>query len=128
MATPTDGTPPSSRSRGRDFELAAERHLVQRGLRVVARNYTCRGGELDLVMRDGAVIAFIEVRYRRSRRYGGAAESVDHRKQARILRAASHFLLTHRQFADCPCRFDVVAIEGEDDARVTDWIAGAFSA
>ncbi len=126
MASPTDEAAPSSRSRGRDFELAAERYLGKRGLRVVARNYSCRGGEIDLIMRDGAALVFVEVRYRRSSRFGSAAESVDGRKQARLTRAASHFLLTHRQFADCACRFDVVAMDGE--TGVTDWIAGAFSA
>ena len=119
---------PTSRSRGRDFELAAEQHLEKYGLTLVTRNHLCRGGELDLVMRDGRTLVFVEVRYRRSSRYGSAAESVDRRKQARIVRAAQHFLLTHRQYQQSACRFDVLAIEGEGEARRIDWIKGAFSA
>lgn len=130
MAPPPEEAPPapSARSRGRDFELAAEQHLAQHGLTLVTRNHHCRGGEIDLVMRDGRTLVFVEVRYRRSSRYGSAAESVDRRKQARIVRAAQHFLLTHRQYQQSACRFDVLAIEGEGDTRRIDWIKGAFSA
>ena len=118
----------ASRDRGQDFEAIAERYLRKRGLRLILRNYNCRGGELDLIMQHGPTLAFIEVRFRSSQRFGGAIESVDRKKQARIIVAAKHFLMTHSQFADRACRFDVVGIHGEGKAQVVDWITGAFSA
>jgi putative endonuclease len=113
---------------GARLERAAERYLNQRGLRTLTRNYRCRGGELDLVMQHGDSIVFVEVRYRRSRAFGSAAESVDLRKQQRLLRAAEHYLATHGAQARYPCRFDVVALHGPPDDLELDWIEGAFSA
>jgi putative endonuclease len=117
-----------SRDRGQDFEAIAERYLRKRGLQLILRNYSCRGGELDLIMQDGPTVVFIEVRFRSSQRFGGAIGSVDQKKQARIIVAANHFLMTHSQFADRACRFDVVGIHGEGKAQTVDWITGAFSA
>lgn len=113
---------------GRGFEALAETFLQQRGLKTIARNFACRAGEIDLIMLDGDMLVFIEVRYRRSGRFGGAATSVDHRKQSKIIRVANVFLQGHRQFSSHACRFDVVALEGPSQAPTTDWIAGAFSA
>lgn len=79
-------------------------------------------------MRDADTLVFVEVRYRRSRAFGGAAVSVTREKQRRIARAARHYLATKLRGAEPPCRFDVVAIEGDEKAPVIDWIAGAFSA
>ena len=110
---------------GADAEARAEAFLIEHGLAPIARNVRCRGGEVDLVMREGAHWVFVEVRARRSARFGGAAASVDARKQHRLQRAASHFLL--RQFGQRPwppCRFDVLAFE----AGVPHWIRGAFEA
>lgn len=120
--------PHSTRTRGQRFEALAEAHLVRAGCVVQARNHRCRGGEIDLVVLDGEALAFVEVRYRRSRSHGGAAASVDARKRARIVRAASHFLHLHPAHAARRCRFDVVAIDGDGEARTVAWIAGAFSA
>ena len=74
------------------------------------------------------LVVFVEVRYRRSTRFGTAAESVDLRKQQRIICAAQDFLMHHEQYANNPCRFDVLALGGKTAAPVCDWIAGAFSA
>lgn len=79
-------------------------------------------------MSVGEELIFVEVRYRRGARFGSAAESVDARKQQRLIRAAEDFLVRHPQFANHPCRFDVMALYGEADAPGCDWIAGAFSA
>ncbi len=97
-------------------------------MRCVARNHRCRGGELDLVMLAGDVLVFVEVRYRRGARFGSAAESVNARKQQRLIRAAQDFLMRYPQLANHPCRFDVIALYGESSAPGCDWIAGAFSA
>ncbi len=74
------------------------------------------------------LLVFVEVRYRHSTRFGSAAESVDLRKQQRIICAAQDFLMLHERFANYPCRFDVLALGGSPDAPACDWIAGAFSA
>jgi putative endonuclease len=108
---------------GAEKEQIACRYLEGQGLRLLARNHRCRHGEIDLVMRDADTLVFVEVRYRRSRYYGTAAESVDAYKQRRLTAAAGHYLQGHP--SPLPCRFDVVAIESGD---AIDWIRDAFAA
>ena len=115
------GRRPSARQTGDDKEALARRFLEQHGLRHVAHNVRCRHGEIDLVMRDAETLIFVEVRYRRSERFGGAAASVDRRKQARLTAAAGFYLQRHP--SDLPCRFDVVAIGIGDQVQ---WIRNAF--
>jgi putative endonuclease len=115
-------TRPGSGVLGEAKEELARRHLEGQGLRLLARNHRCRHGEIDLVMRDGATLVFVEVRYRSSERFGGAAQSVDAHKQRRLIAAAGHYLQGHP--TTLACRFDVLAI-GADD-RI-DWIRNAFS-
>lgn len=111
---------------GRRAEEAAALFLQERGLRPFRRNYRCRGGEIDLIMRDGAVLVFVEVRYRRDRRFGGAATSIDGRKQARLIHAARYFLLQYG--GDPPCRFDVVAVESTGGRLQFEWLKNAIEA
>lgn len=94
----------------------------------MARNYRCRFGEIDLVMRDGGCLVFCEVRFREQAAHGGSSASVDRAKQRRISRTAAHFLRRHRELADRPCRFDVVAIDGPPRQPEVHWIRGAFDA
>lgn len=108
---------------GRRYEARARAYLESQGLDWVASNHRCRFGEIDLIMRDQRVLAFIEVRFRRSRDHGGAGASVDARKQRRLIAAARHYLSRHP--TENACRFDVVAIEGQEHIR---WIKGAFDA
>jgi putative endonuclease len=112
---------------GRVAEDVALKFLLAKGLKLIARNYRCRGGELDLVMLDGKSLALIEVRYRSSDDFGGAAASVTWFKQKRIVLAARHLLTTRQELRRYPARFDVVAITG-GDWRPTqlDWIKAAF--
>lgn len=116
---------------GRAAEDAALRHLERHGLSLIVRNYRCHGGEIDLVMLDGATLVLVEVRYRASAQFGGAAASVTWRKQQRIAKAAQHLLLMRPQLRVCPARFDVVALApGTGTAPVSwriDWIANAFT-
>lgn len=112
---------------GREAEAYALRHLQQHGLRLITQNWTCRRGELDLVMLDGDTVVFVEVRYRRHAGWGGALESVDHRKQEKLTLAAQSFLQKEAQWADAPCRFDVVAINGDPGAAPhLNWLQNAF--
>jgi putative endonuclease len=115
-------------TRGQQAEAWAERHLLEHGLRLLARNWRCREGELDLVMLDGDTVVFAEVRYRLHRQWGGALGSIDGRKQARIICAAERYLLQEPAWASHPCRFDVVAIEGHSpQAPGLTWLKDAFA-
>ncbi|MFO7304707.1 MAG: YraN family protein [Gammaproteobacteria bacterium] len=109
---------------GRAAEAAALAYLEKAGLRLLHRNYRCKVGELDLVMLDGTTLVLVEVRYRSSHRYGGAAASVTPRKQQRIINAARHLLATHADLRRYPARFDVVAISALQ--KEIQWIKGAF--
>ncbi|OBS09085.1 YraN family protein [Acidihalobacter prosperus] len=108
---------------GQDFEAQACDYLCRQGLRLRERNYRCRSGEIDLVMSDDGTLVFVEVRYRNSARFGGAATSVDAGKRRRLTATAQHYLQRHG--ADVPTRFDVVAMG--PDGRI-DWIPDAFQA
>lgn len=120
------------RARGAAIEAAARRHLLAAGLRELAANAHYRGGELDLVMREGtghtAYVVFVEVRYRRHAGYGGGAASVDAGKRRRLLHAAQLFLAAHPELRDAPCRFDVVDASGDPAAPTLAWLRDAFRA
>ncbi len=121
-------SPLSSRVRGARLEDIAETWLAERGLVREARNYSCRGGEIDLVMRHGEITVFVEVRYRRNSTFGTAEESVDFRKQARLIKAARHYLSFEKRNADTACRFDLMALSGDEHRPSVNWIENAFSA
>ncbi len=106
---------------GSDAEMQAAGYLMRQGLKILKRNYRCRGGEIDLVCQDGATLVFVEVRLRTSLKYGGAAASITPAKQRRIVLAASHYLAGKPLPA---CRFDAVLHDGEN----IDWIRNAFDA
>jgi len=105
---------------GREAETRALRHLEKCGLRLVDRNFRVRGGEIDLIMRDGRTLVFVEVRSRRRQDFGGAAASITATKRRRIVLAARHYLAWR---GDQACRFDCVLIDGEH----LDWLRDAFS-
>lgn len=109
---------------GRAAEALAATHLERHGLEIVARNYRCRRGEVDIIANEGATLVFVEVRLRARSDFGGAAASIDGAKQRRIIIAAQHFL--SRRGSLPPCRFDVVLLERLDERRL-EWIRGAFS-
>ncbi|RQO55490.1 YraN family protein [Paucibacter sp. KBW04] len=122
-------TSSSSKSFGEAAEERALQFLQQHGLRLVERNYRvaagprARAGEVDLIMHDTeGTLVFVEVRARADASHGGAAASVGAAKQRRLIYAAQHFLL--KQATPPPCRFDVIAIEGEQ----IEWLQAAFNA
>ena len=116
------------RAAGDSYEQRACAELERAGLKLLVRNYSTRHGELDLVMRDGDTVVFVEVRYRKSPSHGDAAASVTASKQARLILAAQHWLAAHPQHARRTCRFDVVSYDGPADAIRRDWLRGAFEA
>lgn len=118
----------ATRGAGARFEDIALAHLENAGLALIARNYRCRYGEIDLVMREQDTVVFVEVRYRRSAGFGGGIDSVDAGKRAKIVRAAGAFLADHPRLAACACRFDVLAIGDRPDAPTLDWRRNAFEA
>ena len=107
---------------GRLAEALAADYLQARGLRLVERNYRCRLGEIDLILAEGSVLVFVEVRLRRSAAYGGAGASIGPAKRQRILRAARHYLTGK---AEPACRFDVVLLDALAAERI-EWIKNAF--
>ena len=113
---------------GARVERAASTLLQRHGLTAFAANARYRDGELDLVMRDGGTLVFVEVRHRRSDVHGGGAGSVDAGKRRRLVRAAQRFLLEHPQLGELPCRFDVVEASGDPDAPTLNWLRDAFRA
>lgn len=117
-----------NQARGRAAEDAALGFLESMGWTLVHRNYRCRLGEIDLVMRDGGSLVFVEVRARESNAFGGAAASIGRAKQRRLVAAARHFLMTHPRAARMPARFDVVTISGSGGVRSPQWIRAAFDA
>ncbi|MEQ1636398.1 MAG: YraN family protein [Methylococcales bacterium] len=106
---------------GEQSEQRACDFLVAQGLVQVARNYRCRYGELDLIMRDQQSLVIVEVRYRQSDTYGSALESITARKQSRIIAATQCYLAVHPQ--SVAIRFDVIAISGNNHLE---WIQNAF--
>lgn len=121
-------TATNRRADGARYEDIALAHLERAGLALVARNYTCRYGEIDLVMRDRDVVVFVEVRYRSAGRFGDGVDSVGAAKRAKLVRAAGAFLADHPRLAAAACRFDVLAIGEGNGARSIDWRRNAFEA
>ena len=109
--------------KGADAELRAQQILKAKGLRPLAQNFSVRGGELDLVMLDGAHLVFVEVRYRNNSRFGSAAETVTPHKQDKLRLAAMHFIQQHAEHAERPMRFDVIALGPDSE----EWIQDAFA-
>ncbi|MGR3913812.1 MAG: YraN family protein [Gammaproteobacteria bacterium] len=117
--------PPHLR-RGAAVEKLALAHLRAAGLQLLRRNYRCAGGEVDIVMREREELVFVEVRYRNSAAFGGAAHSIDAGKQRRLRLAGETFLQCHPGHRG-GCRFDVVAVGGAAPDYHLDWIRDAFS-
>jgi putative endonuclease len=110
---------------GRSGEELAADYLRRAGLRILACNYRCSTGEIDIVAQDGPVVVFVEVKERRSASHGTAVEAVTWQKRRRIVRAARSYAAVHR-LADAPVRFDVVAIDWEPKGPRVRHDAGAF--
>lgn len=108
--------------RGALAEDAAADFLTGRGLTLLERNYRCRFGEIDLIMRDGPALVFVEVRYRRNKFFGGAVESITSGKREKLLLTARHYMSARKEIPEC--RFDAVLLNG--DTGDLEWIQNAF--
>ncbi len=113
----------SRQQSGEAAERIAEKFLQSQGLVSVERNYRCRQGEIDLIMKDGAGLVFVEVRLRKHGGFGGAAASIGHGKQQRIITAAQFYLSGMRNLP--ACRFDAVLLN-DLNASGIEWIRDAF--
>lgn len=111
-------------AKGAAAEQLAADYLQRQGLKHVERNFRVKGGEIDLICRDGKTTVFVEVRLRSNGNFGGAAASITAAKQARLILAARHWLLRH---GDTPCRFDCILLDGLGQNNI-EWLRDAFSA
>jgi len=125
-------TTPSTISIGANAEAQAELFLQQQGLVTRTKNYRCKLGEIDLIMLQktalGTTFVFVEVRLRSNKRFAPAVETVDYRKQQKIIRTATRFLQEQRLFDKVACRFDVIALDQTGTAPPIQWIQNAFGA
>ena len=104
------------------YEQKAAEFLQENGLVILERNFRCRQGEVDLIAKDGDYTVFVEVKYRRGRSAGDSLAAVHPAKQRAVGRVAVYYLWSHNGNTDCPCRFDVVGIDGKE----IHWIKNAF--
>ncbi len=115
---------------GATAELYAEQFLQQQGLVTRTRNYRCKLGEIDLIMLEknakGNILVFVEVRLRTNKRFAPALETVDYRKQQKIIKAAMRFLQEQKLYDKIACRFDVIALDQTGTAPPVQWIRNAF--
>lgn len=110
--------------KGQEAEDLAFDYLKQQGLRLLARNYLCRCGEIDLIMQDRQELIFIEVRHRKQIIYGGGLESITFEKQRKLLNCAKYYL--QQKMRTQPCRFDLIAINGHLIISNIRWVKNIF--
>ncbi|BDZ73223.1 UPF0102 protein [Methylophaga marina] len=114
-----------ARDKGQQIEQQVSRYLQKQGLRLIEQNYQCRGGEIDLIMKEKNTLVFVEVRFRKNARFGSALESVNRQKQAKIILTAQHYIQTTASSAE-QFRFDVVAVRPADSSLQIEWVKNAF--
>lgn len=114
------------RQRGAACEKLAISHLERQGMKLLERNFTCRRGEIDLIMQDRNRIIFVEVRSRHSARSVSPLESIDPAKQRRIVNAARYYLMIRNLHERVDCRFDCIGITGSGSDIDITWIPDAF--
>ncbi|MBD5553842.1 MAG: YraN family protein [Roseburia sp.] len=102
------------RTVGGEYEKRAGDYLIQQGYRILEYNFRCRSGEIDIIAEEGNSLVFAEVKYRRTAACGNPLEAVGKRKQQSISRTAAYYCLSHGYGTDTPCRFDVIAVLGDE--------------
>ena len=116
----------SSYQRGRWAEQIVLEYLLEHRLKLLERNFRTAFGEVDLIMREGEIIVFVEVRYRANNRFHTALESVDRQKCERIICTSQQYFNRYRSGTRSDGRFDVVTLSGARESLVIDWIKNAF--
>jgi len=116
--------PQSKSAKGQEIEQLACEYLQSCGLALIEKNYRCRRGEIDLVMKQNDTLVFVEVRYRKTQDFGGAKESITPGKQTKLHATALHYLQQHQHNANA--RFDVIAVTGAGTLDNIEWIQNAF--
>lgn len=111
--------------KGQEAETLAAQFLEAQGLQFIERNFRCKLGEIDLIMRDASTLVFVEVRLRSNRFFAQAAESVNWQKQRKLINTAQLYLQQHKLVDKVSCRFDVIAIDN-NQIKKSDWIRDAF--
>jgi putative endonuclease len=112
---------------GQAVEQYALNYLNDVGLTHITSNWSCRFGEIDLIMLAHDTLVFVEVRYRKHANFGGALDSIDQHKQQKLIKTAEQFLTEHPHWLEHPCRFDVItAHPNSTQAFVINWIQDAF--
>ena len=115
--------------KGLRFEDQARKYLQAQGLLLLQSNYHCRFGEIDLIMRDGDTLCFIEVKFRKSLFFGGAAAALSRPKQRKIIKTALFYISVHKHLANQAIRFDALLIQRQaDGSNQINWIQNAFYA
>lgn len=112
---------------GAAAETLAQHYLEARGLQLWMKNYRCKLGEIDLIMREQNTLVFVEVRLRSNPFFSSAAESVTHTKQQKLIRTAQRFLQEHKLVNKQACRFDIIALSARGESAI-EWIRDAFGA
>ena len=120
--------PPTNPSqlKGLHYEKMALKHLTKQGLKLLHKNYHCRLGEIDLVMRDADYIVFTEVRFRENPDYGNGLDSVTKNKQQKLIKTAQYYLINHGLYEKIAARFDVVSICKSQGKTELVWVKNAF--
>jgi len=117
----------TSYSRGKATEEFAKQYLIQQGLVFIDQNVHCRQGEIDLVMQDGQTFIFVEVKYRKNNHFGGAISAISQSKQNKIKHCVAFFLhKANLNEYNTPCRFDVIALDGDINKPQVTWLKNAF--
>jgi len=117
----------NSREIGKITENIAANYLKQCGLTEICRNFNCRLGEIDLIMKDNQSVVFVEVKYRKNNNFGGAISAISANKQAKLQKTATFYLQQQQLNAyNTPCRFDVVTLEGNINSATITWLKNAF--
>ena len=118
----------NTNSKGKQGEKLAIKFLKGEGLTLVGKNIRSPYGEIDALMRDGDEWVFVEVRYRNSQHFGGGLESVDQRKQRKLVKTAEHYMQSQHKTHFDSCRFDIIELRGALDRPDINWIQDAFQA
>ena len=118
----------NKREFGAELEMFAAKQMETQGCRIIEKNYSCKLGEIDIILQDKETLVFVEVRYRKQNKFGGAIASVDNKKQRKIIKTASLYLQSNKLTDKVACRFDVFAIQGNFSNLSYNWVKDAFAA